>query len=295
MKMFIDGNCMKLQFKWFVVFLMLFVAYPYAVADVNKEQWDKKLHYLGELIEKSSVSKQVLNSGNDAAMQKYKLAQALHEQAVAACHAGRLDETDLLIGKAKKAMIAAAKLSGSHENRQNKERNSYESLKRSINALLDAMQRIGVEKGKKQQTEQIAEKTRESIRQADQYFSAGQYRDGTGLLANAMHGIDTAIREMRSGDTLVRSLSFATPKDEYQYELDRNDTHLMLINVYLKNSANDEMRKKVEIYLDGAREFRAKAEGFASKDKFQDAVREMESSTVNIIRAIRNLGVYIPG
>ena len=164
-----------------------------------------------------------------------------------------------------------------------------------MNALLDAMQRIGTEKGKKQQTEPIVEKTRKSINQADQYFSAGQYRDGTELLGKAMHEIDAAIREMRSGDTLTRSLFFATPKEEYQYELDRNDTHMMLVKVYLAESADESVRAKIEKQMDDAREFREKAEEMASKDRYQDAIREMEGSTVNIVRAIRAMGVYIPG
>ena len=287
---------MKMLLHRVIILALLAAASPHGVADEEQSQWEKKFHALGELIERSSVSRQVLSSNNEASLQQYKLAQLLREQAVTAYREGKFDESNILIGKSKKALFEAAKLSGSGESRKDKEKKSYESMKRSMNALLEAMERIGAEKGNKKQVEQLAEKTRNLIKQADQHVSSGKYKEGIELLGKAVHGIDNKINEMRSGDTLTRSLSFATPKEEYQYELERNDTHLMLVNVYLaENPAEGEVRSKIDQHLDGARMFRKKAEDMASAGKYQDAVREMESSTVNIIRAIRAMGVYIPG
>lgn len=275
---------------------MLVIFSLHANADDEKLDGEKRLHALGELIERSSVSRQVLSSNNEASLQKYKLAQSLREQAVIAYRDGKYDESNTLMAKSKKALFEAARLSGSRENRKDKEQKSYESMKRSMSALLEAMERIGTEKGKKKQVEAIAATTRNLIKQADQYLSSEKYKEGIALLGQAMHGIDNEIKQMRSGDTLTRSLSFATPQEEYQYELERNDTHMMLINVYLEEKpADGEIRSKIDQFLDGAKAFRKKAEDMASAGKYQDAVREMESSTVNIIRAIRAMGVYIPG
>ena len=280
-----------------VVMLALLAAFcPHVLAEDEKTEWEKKLHALGELIDRSSISRQILGSDNEASILKYKLAQALREQAAIAYREGKYDESDLLIGKSKKALFEAAQLSSSRESRKDKEKKTYESMRRSMNALLEAMERIGTEKGKKGQIAQIAEKSRELIKQADQLVSSGKYKEGIELLGKAIHGTDNEISKMRSGDTLTRSLSFATPKEEYHYELERNDTHLMLINVYLaENPAEGEAHNKIDQYLDGAKAFRSKAENMASAGKYQDAVREMESSTVNIIRAIRAMGIYIPG
>lgn len=287
---------MKIFFHRVVFLALLATISTHGVADEEKSQWEKKFHALGELIDRSSVSRQILSSNNEASLQKYKLARSLREQAVVAYREGKLDESNMLVGSAKKALFEAARLSGSGEGRKDKEKKSYEAMKRSMHALLEAMERIGSEKGNKKQVEQLAEKTRNQIKQADHYASAGKYKEGIALLGKAVQGIDNKINELRSGDTLTRSLSFATPKEEYQYELERNDTHLMLVNVYLaENPAEGEARSKIDQHLDGARVFRKKAEDMASAGKYQDAVREMESSTVNIIRAIRAMGVYIPG
>lgn len=287
---------MKMLFHRIVILALFATVSLQAFSVDEKTQWEKKFHALGELIDRSSVSRQILSSNNEASLQKYKLAQSLREQAVTAYRDEKYDESDMLIGKSKKALFEAARLSGSRENSKDKEKKSYESMKRSMNALLEAMERIGSEKGKKKQIEAIAETTRNLIRQADQYVSSEKYKEGIALLGKAMPGIDNEINKMRSGDTLTRSLSFATPKEEYQYELERNETHLMLVNVYLaENPVDGETRSKIDQHLDGAMSFRKKAEDMASTGKYQDAVREMEGSTVNIIRAIRAMGVYIPG
>lgn len=287
---------MKIPFFPFILVVLLASAPLLAVAEGADDQREKNLHALGELIGKSSISRQVLSSNNEASKQKYKLAQTLHEQAASAYREGKFDESDMLMSKSKKALFEAAKLSRSRENRKDKEELHYETVKRSLNALLDAMQRIGAEKSRNKQVEPLAENARKQIKHADQYFSDGKYKDGTELLVKAMHEIDNAINGMRSGDTLVRSLDFATPKEEYQYERERNDAHLMLVKVYLEEKPVDnEARGKVDQHLGNARMFRTKAEEMASNDKYQDAVREMESSTLNIVRAIRALGVYIPG
>jgi len=287
---------MKIIFNQVVIFALFAIVSSFAVADDDKTQWDKKFHALGELIDRSSVSKQILSSNNDSSLQKYKLAQSLRDQALSAYRAGKNEESDLLIGKSKKALFEAAKLSRSQENRADKEKKSYDTMKRSMSALLEAMERIGTEKGKKKQLEPIAEKARKLIMQSEQYVSSGNYKEGIALLGKAIHEIDTEISKMRSGDTLTRALSFATPQEEYQYELERNDTHMMLIKVYLaEKPVEGDARSKIDQHLEGAKLFRKKAEEMALAGKYEDAVREMESSTVNIIRAIRATGIYIPG
>ena len=287
---------MKLRLGWIILLFSFCCHIVQANADEDREVRAKKLNSLGELISKSSVSRQIAASSNEAALQQYKQAQSLHEQAIAANNSGKFEESDRLLSQAKKALFEAARLSIPKGANKEKEKSRYDFLKRSIGALLEAFQRISTEKGKGKQAEAIATDTRNLMKQADQQYAAGHGKEGTALLAKAMQGIDGAIKEMRSGDTLTRTLSFSTPKEEYLYEVERNNTHLMLVDAYKGEMADDEnKRNKVEEHLRLSMEFRAKAEEMAAKDRYQDAVREMESSTLNIIRAIRALGVFIPG
>ena len=53
------------------------------------------------------------------------------------------------------------------------------------------------------------------------------------LMDRAYLSARVSIEAMRRGDTLVRSLTFASPSEEYAYEVDRNDTHRMLVDLVL--------------------------------------------------------------
>ena len=87
-----------------------------------------------------------------------------------------------------------------------------------------------------------------------------------------------------------------TAEDEYHYELDRNETHRMLLTVLLKDKLdNDYIRAKVEAFVDTADKHRAVADDMAGRKRFDMAIQELERSTAEIVKAIRGAGVYIPG
>ena len=101
---------------------------------------------------------------------------------------------------------------------------------------------------------------------------------------------------MRDGKTLVRSLNFASKEEEYHYELDRNDTHKMLVKVLLKDKMKDpKTAARVKENIDKADALRIEAEQLAISKNFTEAVQTLENSTKQIVRAIRAAGIYIPG
>jgi hypothetical protein len=102
-----------------------------------------------------------------------------------------------------------------------------------------------------------------------------------------------SIGAMRGGDTLVRSLSFASKEEEYHYELDRNDTHQMLLRILVQKQAGDVAAGRE--FIEKAAALRRDAEGAGRDGNFAEAVRLMEDATRELVRAIRGAGVFIPG
>ena len=102
---------------------------------------------------------------------------------------------------------------------------------------------------------------------------------------------------MRSGDTLVRSLNFANKEEEYKYELDRNDTHMILIKVMStdKTSVAGGRNAMLGGFIDKAAQLREKAEKAAGSGDYAAAIPLLESSTLELVRAVRSLGIFIPG
>lgn len=105
-----------------------------------------------------------------------------------------------------------------------------------------------------------------------------------------------SVEHSREGETLTRQLKFETPRDEYVYELDRNDTHRMLVTMLLKEKLESEFtRKRVSGFLESADDYRETALEHADAGRFEDAISALELSTNELVKVIRGAGVYIPG
>ena len=98
------------------------------------------------------------------------------------------------------------------------------------------------------------------------------------------------------GETLIRTLNFETPEDEYAYELDRNDSLRMLVEVLLSERMADSERlaEQVDRQVKEAASLRQKGETLAGANRFNEAIATLEASTLQLVQAIRSAGIYIP-
>src|SRR6185369_6696440 len=117
-----------------------------------------------------------------------------------------------------------------------------------------------------------------SVADALKLASAGKYQEGRAELDRAYLVAKAGVSAMRSGDTLVRSLNFATKAEEYQYEIDRNDTHQMLIKVLVdeKRATNPQLDQQVSGFVAKAKELRSAAEASAARKGFEEAIKQLE-------------------
>lgn len=176
--------------------------------------------------------------------------------------------------------------------RQNEE---YESRLRSVNALLDAYQRIATEKKLTKESKALQEQTTMLLGKASRSAAGRNYPAANDSLKVAYSQVRDALERLRGGETLVRSLNFATPEDEYRYELDRNDTYRMLIQMLIEEKKTMGVDARVQQFLDQAKAQRALAEREAGDGQFVQAIKTMEESTRSLIAAMRNAGIFIPG
>jgi len=261
----------------------------------DRTQLERKLESVTALTEKSSAAKQIDASGSAAARERREQARALRAQAAAALQAGDLAAAGRLLDEAARAMFDAVRLSAPDQVTRAKKRADFDARMESVQVLLEAQRRIGSEK----QTADAAQTSRRieaQVQEAKRLADAGDLDAARAILDQAYLTAKSAIGGMREGDTLVRTLTFASKEEEYRYELDRNDTHQMLIKVLLdeKREAGN-VDKMVRAFQDKAVQLRREAEARAARKDFDGAVRLLEQSTAELVRAIRGAGVYIPG
>jgi hypothetical protein len=268
-----------------------------ARAPEDKEQLERRLNSVATLIETSSAAKQIEASGNPEAQALRSKARAMRLQADEAYKAGNYASASRSLDDAAKTLFEGVRLAAPEQIGAEKKKRDFDNRMESVKALLAAQKRISTEKRLGAKGTETSNKIEAQMREASALASAGKVDEGRALLDQVYVATKASIEGMREGDTLVRSLNFATKEEEYHYEVDRNDTHKMLVKVLLdeKRANNPSLEGMVQKYLDQAATLRVSAEGMAARKDYESAVKTLEDSTKELVRAIRGAGVYIPG
>ncbi|HIJ83416.1 MAG: hypothetical protein HW380_1921 [Magnetococcales bacterium] len=164
----------------------------------------------------------------------------------------------------------------------------------SLRSLAEAHQRILAEKNRSSEGEAIQDQVQKEMATASSFVEQGQTAQGRMLLDQAYVRMRDAVEHLRQGETLVRSLNFASKEEEYLYEVDRNDSYLMLTQLLVANKSPEEV-KRVEALIPESTRLRQQAESQAAAGEFAQSVTSMEQATEVLIRALRMAGIPIPG
>ncbi|RZS58151.1 hypothetical protein EV685_0430 [Sphaerotilus mobilis] len=271
----------------------------------------RRLQSIGILIERSSAAQQIDRSGDAAARERRDDARLIHREAGQALDAGEVERAARLLDEAAREMMAGVRLARPEQVAGEKARRDFDARLDSTRALLAAQQRITDEKAASAPSatsRPITREARDATREIERRLAEAQALARQGRIDEARPLLDRAyltarvsIESLRRGDTLVRSLNFATPREEYDYEIDRNDTHRMLITVLLADRKDAQgtpsaaMPPVMQPYVDKAAALRAEAEAQAKAGDHPAAIRTLENATRELVRAIRAGGIYIPG
>lgn len=263
----------------------------------DREQVERRVQSVGTLIESSSAAKQIESSGVAAARERRDNARLIHREAAVALRADDLGSAAKLLDQAAREMMDGARLAKPEQVAGEKHKRDFETRLESARALLAAQQRITREKAAGREAQDATRSIERQIGEAQAIAAQGRYEEARPVLDRAYLTARVSIEAMRRGDTLVRSLNFASKREEYDYEIDRNDTHTMLIKVLLadRKDASGAMPAGMQAFTDKAAALRAEAEAQARKGDHAAGIKLLEDSTRELVRAIRSGGIYIPG
>lgn len=259
---------------------------------IDKGQLSSNLDSVAKLLESSSAARQIESSKAPEALQRRDRARELHRAAKAALEQDNLEKAASLLSESRSTFFDAVRFAAPEEVSSKKFENDYLLRLESVQALLGAYKRVSGEKSAKGVAETVAQIEKSlaagAVLAKDRKFKEAHAEIDRGYLV-----AKAGLTSLRSGDTLTRSLNFANKEEEYHYEIDRNNTHQMLIKVLVDDKkASGDM---VQGFLSKAQEKRIKADDAASRKAYDEAVKLLEDSTAELVRAIRNAGIYIPG
>ncbi len=135
----------------------------------------------------------------------------------------------------------------------------------------------------------------------DAHTAEARKEAGSGRLSEANRILGDAYRlavgelsRLRSGQEVVLSLNFASPADEYAYEIKRYESGEMMVGMMRgEGRAEGERRVLVEDYAAQARSLRNDAEAQARAGRHREAVSTMEKATALLNRALQSMGVPV--
>lgn len=280
----------------FGVPIFLAVAGVYANQPDSAAAVESRLAYVEKLVFESSAATNIAQSGNPQAAKIRLLAEQHFERAREYKDAGNFPAAEAALNESIRAMQKAVQSLNEPNVASNKERQDFETRRRTVEAMLAAHRRISEEKGTMTRHYELKASIESQLAVSDEQLKTGQVGEAQVSLDAGYQEVTAAVEVLRNGDTLIRELNFATDEDEYLYELDRNDTHRMLIQVLLTERLQDDrLRGTADGFIAKAHTLRDEAEKAAAEKHHAAAITLMERSTAELIRAIRSAGIYIPG
>lgn len=260
----------------------------------TRDHVEQRLVSVGRLIDGSSGARQVEASGSPQAAAARARAKDLHRQAQQAFEAADYPTATRLLDDAAKAMFEGVRSAAPGEVHGAKDRRDFESRLASTQSLLEAQRRIADEKGIAARDAELVKRIEALLAESRRLAAAGDVTAARLPLDQAYLLAKASVGSMRGGDTLVRSINFANKEEEYRYEVDRNDTHRMLIDV-LGRDRGRQGDPALDAAIREAGRLRAAAEEQAARGDYASGIRTLDESTRELVRAIRGMGVYIPG
>lgn len=107
--------------------------------------------------------------------------------------------------------------------------------------------------------------------------------------------LQNEIGRLRGGQTLVRELRFATAREEYEYEVDRHDSHLLLVELLLVQPRTDpEQAAVIRAAVDDSMRLHWIAHKHAAAGEYGQAVVWLEQASDALAALIRSYGHDIP-
>jgi soluble cytochrome b562 len=259
---------------------------------LDRDSVQSRIENVRRLVNTSSGAQRVAQGSNEArSLRDQAVRDLAHaEQSFAAGEMARAHES---LQKATMAMFQAIRKVGTGKVGQDKLLQDYRNKRGSLDALLEALERVAAEKGSDAGG---AFRIRAQAAEADKLADAGRLKEARASLDQTYDAVKVEVERLRSGDTLVRTLEFASKEEEYAYELDRNETHRMLVRLLLDEKNLDQgSQAQVDGYIAEAGRLRAEADQAAADGLHERGIQLLEASTKQLVRAIRRAGVYIPG
>ncbi|MBF0283455.1 MAG: PDZ domain-containing protein [Magnetococcales bacterium] len=161
----------------------------------------------------------------------------------------------------------------------------------SARSLLEAYDRIRLEKNAGAEAEKLSQHVALMLSQAQELLRLYRMDEGRSLLNEAYRTVKQELQKLRGGETLINPLRFQNKLDELTYERNRNGMYEMLVR-----SIPDFPNRisQGDPLFQSAMTLRQSAENASVQGDPESGVKLMEQSTSKLVRLLKEAGLDIP-
>lgn len=272
---------------------MLFIsALVSAEEDSRSHAINSKLKFLSWLVNDSPVVQRVVKSTDVDAIAQLDNAKSLLEQAQIQFDDGNFVVAEEKIAAGIKEMSRVSRKIKDEERVKSASKKLFHEMNERIQSFMDAFTRISQEKNDGLIEAMLdRDKLKGLMRQADGLYQEGQFALANHQLKKASDMLDQALTSARHKDVLIHELNFDSAEDEYEYEIRRNESYVMLIRLLQdKQTVSDASRLYIAKIVEANVVVVEEAVESVEKGDLVNAIAILEKGTDKLSRALRMAG-----
>lgn len=249
-----------------------------AALNVNAFTNQDQVETVGNLLLKSSAARKIDASSNDEVKAIYKQAKDFYLQAKSSTEPA---ETKRLLDLVVQHMVKAGKIADQGAALGVKWKSDFENRLASIEALLVAQENIAAEKGSNEASK-VRQQVKGLVVHAKGQYDKHDYIQGRETLDKAYVQLKSSIENMRGGDTLVNTLVFETPAEEFKYFQTKTDSQLKALSIFKEKSAKASKKRMIDNITKSAKKYINDATILANDGDYEAAIPLMEKALTRL-------------
>jgi len=280
---------MMMQARKLLTVLLLGTAVTAAASSLEM-QLPMKLDYAEGVIMRSDNAKRIENSGNQEAIAQLQQARDKYREARVAQQNRQFKESEELANQALRMVTTAAQMVPNKNQDDSQQKRRYQELLHQVETYTSwHSNSSAVEQSVDNEEKQ---KVDEQLRKAHGLAQRGNYAQANELLNNVLGIVVMKTNSSLKSKTFTYDLNFETAIDEYNYELSRNDDYQRLIPIAItQKQPSAGIRSLMDRFVEKATILRHDAEAQFEQKQYEQAVKTMQSSTDELLRALKIAGV----
>lgn len=261
-----------------------------ADATPNRSVVEQKLKLLDSVLSSPKTAQIAAGSDAEAAALVAQARKGM-EEARAALAAGDTAKAGNLLDQALRTSSSASSRGARATAGDSAQRNRNKELLEELNSYSVSLSQAVMEKNSAEGTAAI-QRVDKLVAQAAGMTAANRHAEAGDLLTQALNLAVSTLSQLRAGQTVVLSLKFDTPADEYAYEQRRHQSNEMLIDTLLREGKVDGSRRQLlDRYLEESFKLRSQAEQAAKGGDYPGAIKIMEKANDQLMSALRASGL----